>query len=491
MADAAAVDALVEEKITQMDTISTTALEGAQEFLDGMLGSMPRTPIYQFITELPLELIQGTIDADEPDRPNIENLVDNTALPDTEAIVFPNLPSDADTELPAVIILEDITIPNDINVNIIELDPSLTFPTDTMTDSDVTAFDYTELEYQSDLLAAIKAKFLAEVEEGSTGLTEDAENALYTLRDERDEEKFDDGLTAIKDEWSQNLFSLPNGSLQAAIDDHYHEYFLHKLDKAREVQIKQFDLTLANTHFTLTTAVNLEGQLIQHADNVANRALDAAKSVVNLGISLFNIQLQRYQAALEAYRTGVQVFVEKLRAEGLKVQNYTAQMSGAKVKADVQGQRISNYASQVSAISEIYNNYRVQVEAAGVKATVEAEKLRAFKIKIEAEVDKVRALVAIYAADTDRYNSNVRKGAVDSELLLKQNDLISRNHEGNLKIAIETARVNLDSFAKTAQMRINASLGGANAYTVLAAGAMDSINSVVQLGSTATVSATE
>ena len=491
MADAAAVDALVEEKITQMDNISTTALEGAQEFLDGMLAEMPRTPIYRFITELPLELIQGTIDADEPDRPNIENLVDNTALPDVEAIVFPNLPSDADTELPDKVILEDITIPDDINVNIIELDPSLTFPEDTMTDSDVTAFDYTELEYQSDLLAAIKSKFLAEVEEGTIGLTPEAEEAIYTLRDERDEEKFDDDLTAIKDEWSQNLFSLPNGSLQAAIDDHYHEYFLHKLDKAREVQIKQFDLTLANTHFTLTTAVGLEGQLIQHADNVANRALDAAKSVVNLGISLFNIQLQRYQAALEAYRTGVQVFVEQLRAEGLKVQNYTAQMSGAKVKADVQGQRISNYASQVSAISEIYNNYRVQVEAAGVKATVEAEKLRAFKIKIEAEVDKVRALVAIYAADTDRYNSNVRKGAVDSELLLKQNDLISRNHEGNLKIAIETARMNLDSFAKTAQMRINASLGGANAYTVLAAGAMDSINSVVQLGSTATVSATE
>lgn len=491
MSEVDAVSALVDDKLIQMDAISTSAVEGAQEFLDGMLGSMPRTPIYRFITELPLELIQGTIDADEPDRPNIENLVDNTALPDVEAIVFPDLPSDADTELPDKVILQDITLPDDINVNIIELDPSLTFPVDTLVDSDVTAFDYTELEYQSDLLAAIKAKFLAEVEEGSIGLTPEAEEAIYTLRDERDEEKFDDGLTAIKNEWSQNLFSLPNGSLQAAIDDHYHEYFLHKLDKAREVQIKQFDLIQANTHFTLTTAVNLEGQLIQHADNVANRALDAAKSVVNLGIALFNVQLQRYQTALEAYRTGVQVFVEQLRAEGLKVQNYTAQMSGAKVKADVQGQRISNYASQVSAISEIYNNYRVQVEATGVKAGVEAEKLRAFKIKIEAEVDKVRALVAIYAADTDRYNSNVRKGAVDSELLLKQNDLISRNHEGNLKIALESARMNLDALAKTSQMILNASVQGATAYTNLAAGAMDSINSVVQLGSTSSVSATE
>jgi hypothetical protein len=491
MADAAEVDALVEEKITQMDTISTTALEGAQVFLEGMLGAMPRTPSYEFISEMPLDMLGDPIDADEPERPNIDNLVDSTALPDTEAIVFPDLPDDEDTELPAKIILEDIATPDDINVEIITLDPSLVFPVDTMTDSDVSPFDYTELEYQSDLLESIKAKFLAEVEEGSTGLTPEAEAALYTLRDERDEEKFDDDLTAIKDEWSQNLFGLPNGSLQAAIDDHYHEYFLHKLDKAREVQVKQFDLIQANTHFTLTTAVNLEAQLIQHADNVANRALEAAKSVVNLGIALFNVQLLRYQTALEAYRTGVQVFVEELRAEGLKVQNYTAQMQGAKVKADVQGQRISNYTAQISAVSEIYNNYKVQVEAAGVKATVEAEKLRAFKIKVEAEVDKVRALVAIYEADTSRYRANVSKGSVEAELRLRQQDLISRNHEGNLKIATETARMNLDALAKNSQMIINASLGGARNYSILASAAMDSINSVVQLGSTSSVSATE
>lgn len=490
MADAAAVDALVEEKITQMDDISTAALEGAQEFLDGMLGSMPRKPSYEFISEMPLDMLGEPIEVDEPSAPNISQLVDNTALPDTEAIVIPNLPADADTVLPDKIILEDIALPDNINVKIIELDPSLEFPVDTMVDSSVSAFDYTELEYQSDLLEAIRAKFLAEVEEGTIGLTPEVEEAIYTLRDERDEEKFDDGLTAIKDEWSQNLFSLPNGSLQAAIDDHYREYFLHKLDKAREIQVKQFDLTLANTHFTLTTAVNLEGQLLQHADNVANRALDAAKSVVNLGIALFNVQLQRYQSALEAYRTGVQVYVEQLRAEGYKIQNYTAQMQGAKVKADVQGQRISNYKAQISAVSEIYNNYKIQVEAAGIKANVEAEKLRAFQIKIEAEVDKVRSLVAVYEADTNRYGVNIRKGTVEAELRLRQQDLISRNHEGNLKIAIETARMNLDALAKNSQMIINASLGGARNYALLAEGAMNTLSSVVQLGSTATVSET-
>ena len=490
MADAAAVDALVEEKISQMDSISTTALAGSQEFLDGMLGNMPRTPSYEFISELPLELLQGTIDAEEPDRPNIENLVDNTALPDTEAIVIPDLPADADTVLPDKIILGDITIPDDINVNIIELDPSLVFPTDTMVDSDVSSFDYSETAYVSALQDAVKAKLLYDVENGGTGLAVDVETAIFERQEERDAIELEEAIQRVRDEWSANQFSLPNGALQAAIKDVLDKFELIKLDRSRDIAIKQAELAQTNTHFAISSSITFEAQLLQHADNVANRALEAAKSVVNLGISLFNIQLQRYQSSLEAYRTGVQVFVERLRAEGLKVQNYSAQMQGTKVKADVQGQRISNYTAQVAAISEIYNNYRVQVEAAGVKAGVEAEKLRSFKIKIEAEVDKVRSLVAIYAADTDRYNANVRKGSIDSELLLKQNDLISRNHEGNLKIAIETARMNLDSFAKTAQMRINASLGGANAYTVLAAGAMDSINSVVQLGSTATVSET-
>lgn len=491
MADAAEVNVFVEDKIDQMDAISTAALESADEFLDGMLAEMPRTPVYSFVSELPLELIQGTIDADEPERPNIENLVDNTAIPDTEAIVIPDLPPDADTVLPEKIILEDITIPDDINVETIELDPSLVFPTDTMTDSDVSPFEYTELEYISTLQDAVKAKLLYDVKNGGTGLATDVETAIFERQEERDQIELEEAVQRVKDEWSQGLFSLPNGALEASLKDVYDKFELIKLDRSRDIAFKQADLAQTNTHFALSSSIAYEGQLLQHADNVANRALDAAKSVVNLGIALFNVQLQRYQSSLEAYRTGVQVFVEQLRAEGLKVQNYTAQMQGAKVKADVQGQRISNYTAQISAISEIYNNYKVQVEAAGVKANVEAEKLRAFEIKIKAEVDKVRSLVGIYAADTDRYNSNMRKGAIDSELLLKQNDLISRNHEGNLKIAVETARMNLDSFAKTAQMRINASLGGARNYSLLAQGAMDSINSVVQLGSTATVSATE
>ena len=491
MADAAEVDFLVEEKIAQMDEISTTALEGAQEFLDGMLGSMPRPTSYSFFSQMPLDMLGDPIEADEPDRPNIENLVDSTAIPTTEAVVIPTLPDDADTELPDKIILETIAIPEDISVGIIPFPADLEFPVDTMTDSDVQPFDYTESEYRSTLQDELKNRFIAELQEGSTGLTEDAEEAIYTLRDERDEDELVEAIQRLKDEWSQNLFGLPNGSLQADIDDLYDKYTFHKLDKAREVQIKQFDLTQTNTHFNITSSLALESSLLQHADNVANRALDASKSVVNLGIALFNVQLNRYQVSLEAYKTAVQVYSEELRAEGLKVANYTAQMGGAKIKAEVQGQRLDNYRAQVAAVGEIYNNYKVQVDAAGVKANVETEKLRAFKIQVEAEVDKVRALVAIYEADTSRYRTNVTKGATDSELKLKQQDLISRNYEGDVKIALEAARMNLDSLAKNAQMKINASLGGARNYSLLAGAAMDSINSVVQLGSTASVSATE
>ena len=491
MATAADVDFLVDEKITQMDDISTSALEGATEFLDGMLGSMPRTPIYQFISEMDLDILGEPLEVDEPTAPNISNLVDNTALPATEAIVIPDSPADEDTAIPLEIVLEDIPIPDDVNVKIIELDPSLTFPVDTMVDSDVSPFEYTEAEYQDELLDTVKAQIIGHIEEPAPAISPEVYYAMIQENKNREDENMLLRIKRIKEEWSTGLFTLPNGAFQAAIDDAYKERDILIAQFTHTTLIKQFELTQANNHFNLTAGINLNGQLIQHADNVANRALEAAKSVVNLGIALFNVQLQRYQSALEAYKTGVQVYVEQLRAEGLKVQNYTAQMQGAKVRADVQGQRITNRNSQIAAIGQIYDNYKTEVSAAGVKANIEAEKLRAFKIKIEAEVDKVRSLVAIYEADTSRYRVNISKGTAEADLRLKQQDLISRNHEGNLKIAVESARMNLDALAKNSQMIINASLGGARNYSLLASAAMDSINSVVQLGSTASVSATE
>ena len=490
MATPSEVDFLVDEKITQMDDISTSALEGATEFLDGMLGSMPRTPIYQFISEMDLDILGEPLEVDEPRAPNISNLVDNTALPATEAIVIPTSPSDTDTAIPDEIVLEDIPIPDDVNVKIIELDPSLTFPVDTMVDSDVSPFEYTEAEYQDDLLDTIKAQIINHIANPVPGIDSDVMDAIINFNSDRANDDMFLRIKRIKEEWSTGLFTLPNGAYQAAIDDAYKEREIIIAGQRQESLIKQFELTQSNNHFNLTSGIALNGQLIQHADNVANRALEAAKSVVNLGIALFNVQLQRYQSALEAYKTGVQVYVEQLRAEGLKVQNYTSQMQGAKVRADVQGQRITNRNSQIAAIGQIYDNYKTEVSAAGVKANIEAEKLRAFKIKIEAEVDKVRSLVAIYEADTSRYRVNISKGTAEAELRLRQQDLISRNHEGNLKIAVESARMNLDALAKNSQMIINASLGGARNYALLAEGAMNTLSSVVQLGSTASVSET-
>lgn len=489
MATAAAVDAQVQERITQMELIATESIENAQIFLEQMIAEMPRTPIYAFTTDMPLDIQENPIDADEPVRPDIANLVDNTATPETEAIVMPLEPSDADTALPTPLVLEDIPIPADISVQNIVLNAA--FPVDNLTDTIVPTFDYTEAAYNSALLDALNAKLLNDVENGGTGLDVLVEAEIFARGAARDLIEIENAVQRVRDAWSTKGFTLPNGALAAEVQKMYDDFDLIQLDKSKDISIKQAELAQTNTHFALSSSIAIEGQLLQHADNVANRALEAAKSVVELGVALFNVQLQRYQAALEAYKTAVQAFVEELRGESLKVQTYSAQMTGAKIKAEVQGQRISNYGIQVSAISEVYNNYKIQVEAAGIKATVEAEKLRAFKIQVEAEVDKVRAIVAVYEADTSRYRANVGKGTAEAEIKLKQQSLISQNHEGNLKLAIENAKINLNSFLAIAQMRINASLGGTRAYTTLAAGAMDSISSVVQLGYESTLAATE
>ena len=50
------VDALVEDRLTQMDTIATDAIDDAQDFLDTMAGNMPTDVTYNLSADLPLDI---------------------------------------------------------------------------------------------------------------------------------------------------------------------------------------------------------------------------------------------------------------------------------------------------------------------------------------------------------------------------------------------------------------------------------------------------
>jgi hypothetical protein len=478
MASADEVSSLVSGKITDVNAIASDAVASAQSLLEDIADALPGRPPYFTPAEFPTDIPDIGIDAEEPERPNIENLVDDATIPEIGDIGIPDEPV---VSLPDEPTIDDIDLPTPPSVDIVPF--ALDFPEDT-TDFDVQPFEYTESEYTSALNDAVKAKLLYDVENGGTGLDPEVETAIFERQNERDLIALEEAIQNLKAEWAKSGFPLPNGVLNAQIQDLYEKYQLTREDRSREVTIKQAELAQNNTQFAVTSGLQYESMMIQHAENVANRALDAAKSTVTLGIAFYNAQIDRFKTELEAYRVGAQAYESQIRAELAKVEVYKAEMQGAGLKADVQGQRVSIYRQQVEIVNALYGKYRTQLEGARTKAAVEAERLSAFRTRVQAQLDKVRGLVSIYQADTDRYNSDLRKGAAQADIKVRQQELQSRNAEASLRLAIENARANLQTFINTAQMNVESAQGSAKVYTSLAAAALDSLMAVVQLGAT-------
>lgn len=486
MATAEDVDGFVKANITDVNAIAQDAVTNAKIFLDELAQAIPESPPYLEIDDFPVNLDRVSLRVEAPERPNIENLVDDAEIPLLGDINLPNVPSDISPSAP---VLEDITLPDPPSTNILPF--TLEFPEDTITDSDIAEFEYTEAEYISGLQDAVKAKLLYDVENGGTGLDEDIETAIFERGAERDLIALEEAVQNLTSEWGKSGFPLPTGALAAQIKDIYDNYENTKLDRSRDISIKQAELAQTNTHFAITSSLTMEGILMQHANNVANRALEAAKAVTTMSIAVFNVQVERFKARLGAYKTGAEAYEAQLRGELAKVDIYKAEMEGAKLATDVQQQRVSIYGLQVEAVNSLYSRYRTQVEAARVTASIEAERLSSFKVRVEAQLDKVRALVATYEADISRYNASIRDGEAWANVEIKQRELLSRNHEAALSLAMETARINLQAFIQITGMQVQQAEGGASIYNNLAATALSSLNSVIQLGSTSAVTSTE
>ena len=77
---------------------------------------------------------------------------------------------------------------------------------------------------------------------------------------------------------------------------------------SRDIMYKQAELQLTNIVKARENATALEGQLIQYANQTAQRAFEAAKYATEAGIALYNAKVQAYTASLEGYKAQALVY---------------------------------------------------------------------------------------------------------------------------------------------------------------------------------------
>jgi len=314
--------------------------------------------------------------------------------------------------------------------------PSIDIPVDN-TGSLVVAFNYDEAPYSSELLDAVKASLLDYVENGGTGLSDDVEAALWARAQARQDIVNERVYNEALNYFSARGFTLPPGALGGRLTEALAEQTRALAQLNYEIMIEQARLAQDMTKHTLMVSVQLEGVEKKFASDVANRALDKAKTACDVIIRAYSAKVAAYVARCEAVRTTAQI---------------------EEIKANI----------QIAANANVVEVYRAEID--GYKARVAMElgivetiaKVYVYKVtgyKAEADV-----AIALLEGQIKVFEGRVTQATNQTTLSLKEAELILNSYIGALALQKEAAE------------------GSATIAAQLAASALNSVNASATLG---------
>ena len=403
------------------------------------------------LPDSPLDPVLKEVLVDPVDVPSFDVVSPTITIPDapsvnwpsdpgeSPSIVYPDMPTKASYDLPDVPTIEDVVIPTAPETEIPSFEGEL--PVDDV-DLPQSIFIYNEAVYDSALRTAVSNKLLEDVQNGGTGLAEDVEDAIWERARARLELEKERKYEDVEDHFAARGFNIPQGALDNALMEIIKENARADEQINYEVMIEQARLAQTNTHFTLTSAIQQEANIMAFVSGVAGRALEAVKYSQEAAIAIFNASVAKYNQKLLTYQACAVVYESRIRAAGLILENYKAKLEGVKIVVEVQGLYVDIYRAQVSAVETLVNLYKTEMEAARIQGDIERIKLDAFRSKIEAYNAKLQAITSRYNAYQAHIAGEGAKAAVyDTQVKGYLGRVEGVKTEASINIAEATAKI--------------------------------------------------
>ncbi|RPI56015.1 MAG: hypothetical protein EHM49_01185 [Deltaproteobacteria bacterium] len=225
-----------------------------------------------------------------------------------------------------------------------------------------------DLTEADDVNTAIKEKLLHDITEGSPATPQDIQDAIFQRENERALLVHQDTLDKISAEWSKRGFTLPDGLLAALLTQAEIDFANKRLDVSRDIAIKTFELSDANTKFAIEKGIAWYAMRIETYKARVQAEIARIEAIVKLYLG----EAQVYQATAQVYTALTDAKVKKFDAQvkmaltraellikdaELDMKNYEI-MNGLKIEAmkaisGVSAQLVAGALSSVSASAHI------------------------------------------------------------------------------------------------------------------------------------------
>jgi len=347
------------------------------------------------------------------DLPDIDlNITPPTALsaiiptaPELDAIVMPDAPT---ITLPSVPSAFAINLPDAPVLTIADFNDTL----DDLASPPSGTFTFVEPAYSSTLLDGLKAFLTEWVNGAATGLDPAVEQGIWDRAREREDLSATRAIDTIRSNMAGRGFAVPQGAMQTAIQLAMQDAANKDSGLSREVMLKQADLEQQNRQFAVTTGVQLEGQLLTYANQVAQRAYEVAFATLRAGIDLYQATVSGYNAKAQAFSIKAQVWKQRIDAELSKLEIYKAELEGQKLIGDLNVQQVEMYKATLQGVLANIEIYKAQVDAATAKSGINRNYIEQFAAQIQAYGELVRAKATEYEGFATQVKAQVSKADV-------------------------------------------------------------------------------
>lgn len=401
-----------------LDPIWVDPTSGAS--ISAMASSPPASPAISLVNPVkPLEPaltpISLPILGDAPELLMVEPTINIPAAPDATlpgapgaAPEFhsPTIPDSPTIRLPAVPVFTSITI-DDV--------PTYDIPTysSTMPVDDITtpsnAFSYVEPVYDMTMMDALKAKLMNDLLNGGYGIDDADEQRLWIRARERELANAELSIQDASRQVAARGFQVPPGVLNALVQTAQQTALDKNSSLSRDIMIKKAELYVQNRQFTIQEVRACEDLLQKFHGYMAERMLNAAKYTAEFAHQLFQAQVARYNARLEAIKVGAARYEIMLKAAIAHLEAYKLVVESKRVAVELQRVQAEVYRAQLEGVQAAVNVYRTQMEAAQIFASVEKLKLEAFKSAVDAYTAQVGAKSAEFGMFESRIKGETAK----------------------------------------------------------------------------------
>lgn len=203
-------------------------------------------------------------------------------------------------------------------------------------------FVFNETIYSSSLLTDLRAQLLAWVDGVSTGLAPAVEQALWDRARSREAVNASKKAAEAIRTFATRGFSKPSGALSQEIQDALQESQNTNSSFSRDVAIKQADLEQSNRRFSMELAWKIEEGAISYMNQQMTRVLEAAKTLQQFYVEVYQADVQKLNALVQEYtaRVGAETTVFRAKVDQ-QIAEANIQVEAAKANIQVLIQRVT------------------------------------------------------------------------------------------------------------------------------------------------------